>query len=287
VNSNHYDCLIIGAGMSGMAAGIRLAMYGKKVAILEKHRISGGLNSYYQRGKREFDVGLHALTNFVPRGARRKPLTKLLKQLRLPYEALKLNPQHYSQVVFPETTLRFTNQIDDLCGEISREFPHQIDGFMKLLSYIEEYDETALDNPYIPAKHVVREYITEPELLEMIFCPLLIYGSAWEDDMDFSQFVIMFKSIFLEGFGRPEGGVRTIINLLLEKLEEVGCEVRFKCGVDQILHSDGKVRGVLTDKGEELTCDRLLSSAGYPETLSLLQDNKTKKPPPCRQNELY
>ncbi|MHC4263676.1 MAG: FAD-binding protein, partial [Planctomycetota bacterium] len=32
-----YDTLVIGAGLSGMAAGIRLAMFGKLVAVLERH----------------------------------------------------------------------------------------------------------------------------------------------------------------------------------------------------------------------------------------------------------
>ena len=47
----NFDCIVIGAGMSGLAAGIRLAMFDKKVVILEKHSIPGGLNSYYQRKK--------------------------------------------------------------------------------------------------------------------------------------------------------------------------------------------------------------------------------------------
>ena len=42
-----YDTLIIGAGMSGLAAGIRLAYYEQKVAILERHYTIGGLNSFY------------------------------------------------------------------------------------------------------------------------------------------------------------------------------------------------------------------------------------------------
>ena len=32
-----YDTIIIGAGMSGLAAGIRLAYYEKRVCILERH----------------------------------------------------------------------------------------------------------------------------------------------------------------------------------------------------------------------------------------------------------
>jgi len=95
--SEKYDCIIIGAGMSGLAAGIRLAMYNQKVLIVEMHSISGGLNSYYNRGKRKFDVGLHALTNFVSPKERGKPFNKLMKQLRIPYEEFKLAEQK----VFP------------------------------------------------------------------------------------------------------------------------------------------------------------------------------------------
>ena len=47
MNSSHYDVLIIGAGMSGLAAGIRLAHYDKRVCIVEKHYMPGGLNSFY------------------------------------------------------------------------------------------------------------------------------------------------------------------------------------------------------------------------------------------------
>ena len=43
-----YDTLIIGAGMSGLAAGIRLAHFEQRVCILERHFTIGGLNSFYR-----------------------------------------------------------------------------------------------------------------------------------------------------------------------------------------------------------------------------------------------
>ena len=39
-------------------------MFGKRVTLLEKHYVVGGLNSFYARKGRKFDVGLHALTNY-------------------------------------------------------------------------------------------------------------------------------------------------------------------------------------------------------------------------------
>ncbi len=45
----------------------------------------------------------------------------------------------------------------------------------------------------------------------MLFCPLMWYGNAREHDMDFGQFCIMFRSIFMEGLARPLAGVRLIL----------------------------------------------------------------------------
>lgn len=268
------DCVIIGAGMSGLAAGIRLSMYDKKVVILEKHTITGGLNSYYARGKRKFDVGLHALTNYVSPGDRGKPLNKLLKQLRIPLGEFKLSPQNYSIIQFPDKELKFTNEIDFLIEDITRQFPSEIDGFMRLLEHIKSFDEVNLNNESVMAKLVVRNFIKDESLIEMIFCPLLIYGSAWENDMDFSQFVIMFKSIFLEGFSRPEGGVRTIIDLLLKKFEECGGELRFKSEVTRIITNNEKVEAVEVNGSEIIECDNILSSMGLPETFAVVDQEK-------------
>jgi phytoene dehydrogenase-like protein len=272
-NKNTYDCIIIGAGMSGLAAGIRLSMFQKKVLILEKHTIPGGLNSYYSRKNRKFDVGLHALTNFVTPADRGKPFNKLMKQLRIPYDDFKLTPQNYSLIKFPDYELRFNNDINYFIEEIRSYFPHEIDAFLKLLEHIKAFDEVNLDNRPLMAKDVVRTYIKDKALIEMIFCPLLIYGSAWENDMDFSQFVVMFKSIFLEGFSRPEGGVRTILDLLISKYQG---ELRYKSEVTKIITKDNKTIGVEINHSEIIYADKILSSMGLPETFEITEDNANK-----------
>lgn len=275
-----YDAIVIGAGMSGLAAGIRLAMFDKKVIVLEKHSIPGGLNSYYQRrnfdqgGIRQFDVGLHALTNFIKKGEKGKPFSKLLKQLRLSYDDFKLCPQTYSKISFPGVELKFSNEFELLQNEVHEKYPHEIDSFNKLVEKVRSFDELNLNQGYSSSRETLKHFIKDEMLTEMILCPLLIYGSAWEDDMDFAQFVIMFKSLYFEGFSRPEGGVRTIIGLLMRKLEEVGGEVRFKSAVSEIITKDGVAVGVKVN-GEELLAPVILSSIGYPETVKLADGFKT------------
>ncbi|RJP36217.1 MAG: FAD-binding protein, partial [Phycisphaerales bacterium] len=49
-----YDAIIIGAGMSGLAAGVRLTCFDKRVCIVERHEQFGGLNSFYRLDGRQF-----------------------------------------------------------------------------------------------------------------------------------------------------------------------------------------------------------------------------------------
>ncbi len=157
-----YDAVIIGAGMSGLAAGIRLAYYQKSVCILERHTTIGGLNSFYRLRGRNYDVGLHAFTNYVRPGTKTGPLSKVLKQLRLRWEDLDLSPQRSSTVVFPDCTLRFANDIDNLTQQINDRFPAESEGFRKLLARVDEHEVTGMAMSGLSARAVVGEYLRDP-----------------------------------------------------------------------------------------------------------------------------
>jgi phytoene dehydrogenase-like protein len=280
-----YDVLIIGAGMSGLAAGIRLAYYDKRVCIVERHHRVGGLNSFYSIGRRKFDVGLHAMTNYVPKSVKLAPLPKLLRQLKLKAEDFALCPQRMSVVKFPDKTLRFNNDFDFFVQEVVEDFPGQADSFQKLLKTISEYDELDLHAKPLSAREVVSSIISDPLLIDMIFCPLMFYGNAQENDMEFGQFVIMFKSIFKEGFARPQAGVRQILDVLVKKYNSCGGELRMKCGVKSLKCANSRVASILLENGEVLTAERILSSAGYVETMKLLTDHNSSNLN-CRAGQL-
>lgn len=267
-----YDVAIIGAGMSGIAAGIRLAHFGKKVCIFERHYAPGGLNSFYALDGRKYDVGLHAMTNFVKPGVKAAPLNRILRQLRIRREDLNLSEQKGSRIAFREKDLKFSNEFSLLESEVDREFPGQIDGFRKLVEDVESFDDSRIDYPFESARARVKARITDPLLEDMIFCPLMYYGSSTEDDMDFGQFVVMFKSIFLEGFARPFDGIRGIIRLLLKRYREVGGLRKMNTGIAKIEVTDDRVERLILDSGDEVQASIVLSSAGLPETNALCSE---------------
>lgn len=273
-SSTHYDVVILGAGMSGLAAGIRLAHFGRKVCIFERHNAVGGLNGFYSIAGRKFDVGLHAVTNFVRAGVKGTPLGKLLRQLRIDREQFALCEQRRSRIAFGprgEVSLGFTNDFMVLEAAIAERFPAQIDGFRRLVALVRAYDDVSLDAPPRSARAMLREHVTDPLLEDMLLCPLMYYGSSQSGDMEFGQFVIMFKAIFLEGFARPLEGVRVILRVLLEKYREAGGERRMKCGVSRILTRGDRVVSLRLDSGEEVTADHVISSIGLSETQALVE----------------
>jgi phytoene dehydrogenase-like protein len=87
--------------------------------------------------------------------------------------------------------------------------------------------------------------------------------------MDFNQFVIMFQSIFREGFGRPIDGVRRILKTLTRHFKQLGGELKLRHGVKEILIRQGRAVGVVLDDGREIEAENVLSSAGVVETLGL------------------
>ena len=160
-----WDVVVIGAGMSGLGAGLRLALAGKKVLILEQHNAIGGLNSFYLKDGIKYDVGLHALTNYVKAGTKGHPLTKLCRQLRIPYEALQLCEQKGSLIQFPELTLKFTNDFNVLLAEVEDKFPKEREGFQKLIKVINTTEETELSGPiFVSTREILRKFIQEPLL---------------------------------------------------------------------------------------------------------------------------
>ncbi len=285
---NHYDAIIIGAGMSGLAAGVRLAMFDKRVVILEQHGKLGGLNSYYKKHGLEMDVGLHAVTNYAPKGVRRRPLNRLLRQLRLSHDELDLAEQVASEIRFPQGIIRFANGFESFRDGVLATFPSQRDAFDRFAAWVAERSTAALQTEgrdFVSARGVMHEAGLDAALVEMLLCPVQYYGSAWEHDIDFDQFVIMWEALFVEGLARPREGVRRVIRRLEDAYKSHGGELELKARVARLLREENgqqlqtpRVHGVELAGGQRLYADTVISTAGLVETQRLLCDDDNEGP---------
>lgn len=263
-----YQLIIIGAGLSGLAAAIRSARFGHKTLIVEQHNLPGGLNSYYFRQGYLLETGLHAMTNFAPRSEKHAPLNRLFRQLKLSRKSFITHEQRNSEIIFPGVSLRFSNDFNLLCDEIAAAFPAAVDRFRTMAKEVEAYDPFA-DVAWQSARKFLHARLAEPLLEDMLLLPLMVYGNAEEHDMDLGQFAIMFRALFLEGFFRPHGTIRDLLDMLLDQYRKFGGELRFRAPVARILSTDDQVQGIRLQNGEELTAAAVLSTVGIPGTARL------------------
>ena len=160
-----------------------------------------------------------------------------------------------------------------------RDFPDQKDNLRSLVAQLADYDDLDDELFYRSTREFLAGTITDPLLREMILCPIMWYGNARERDMDFGQFCIMFRSIFLEGFARPLAGVRLILRNLVRRFRSLGGELRLRSGVERIQIEGGRAVGVVLDNGEQLEARNVLSSAGIVETMRLSGESPETTPP--------
>ena len=262
--------LIIGSGLSGLAAAIRYARFSPEVLLLEKHSRAGGLNSFFYRNGTLIETGLHAITNYAAPKNKKAPLNQLLRQLKLHRQDIPLHEQIQSEIHFTKRkSIFFSNDFELLYSQIIEKFPHSADAFGRLLSAINAYDPFAV-RPFISARHFLSQFLNDTLLIDMLLCPLMYYGSCTENDLDLGQFVIMFRAIFQEGMFRPQGTIKDLLDLLLQHYADLGGEIRLGSHVVRILHNNNKVLAVELESGEIIHCDRVLSTIGYRETMKLL-----------------
>ncbi len=267
---------IIGGGLSGLAAAIRFARFEPGVVILEQHNRIGGLNSYYYRNKTLLETGLHAVTNYADPSVKTAPLNRLLRQLKLKRHLFETYEQTGSEICFiGRESLKFSNDFNILRDEIAKKFPHNIQGFDKLVQTVQSHDAYR-EQPFKSTRTILSDLLGNDLLIDMILCPLMFYGSSIENDMDFSQFVTMFRAVFLEGFFRPAGTIKDLLELLQNHLQQFGGQIRLDAQVKKIHHQNGTVSGVELNSGEIIWCDHLLSTIGLDETFQLLDGQQNQ-----------
>ncbi len=283
-----YDAAIIGAGPSGLTAAARLAHFGVKVCLIEAHTRLGGLNSWHHVKGIEISSGLHAFTNYTA-GGRGGALGKLLRQLRIRFDDLELHPQKGSSIRFPSATLKFTNDPEFFRQQVAEAFPHDIAGFDRLRLAVNTTDEGQFTEKQSSARAILEEYIHNPLLVDMLFCPVMFYGNPGgvgdgrdkartKPDMDWLLFCVVWKCIFETGLACPAGGMRGIWEQLAKRFTDNGGELITGTGVTSITTTGDqkKVQALVLADGREIEACTVFSSAGMQETARLLGDEEIR-----------
>jgi phytoene desaturase len=274
--------IVIGAGVGGIAAALRLAKAGCRVTVIEQNeRIGGTLNVWEPDvpgiGPFQFDTGPHVLT--MPR-AIRELFDDLGARMEDYLDLVRMAP--ICRYHFPDSP-SFDAPADpvEAAQRISERFPGDEDGFQELLAYSRRvYDTTvkpflhqdfALAVRGIPTPrqwgqlfrliglapwHTLHDlsvqYLSHPELRQIFDLYAFYNGSSPYKAS--SLFAMMAWMQWGEGAYYLRGGLGTYADALWDLADDSGVVVRTEERVREILvdnnRYDGEpVVGVATEQG--------------------------------------
>jgi len=260
-----WDVIVIGAGFSGLAAGIRCAQFFRRVLILEAHHVPGGLNSYYYRagGRHLFSSGLHTVTNFRA-GNRRWGSGLVFRNLGLKPEDFALQPPRFpSRIVIREDELAFGNDPQILEQSVADRFPGCVAGYRASVEAIEA--ESVRPTPTARDGLDLLGAIPSRRLRDLLALPVLCYGGYTEGTIDSRTFAVLFRSVLLEGCGCPRD-IRVILDRLVAHFLALGGTLACGAAVSGIRSEGEMATGVVLTDGAELRAAHIISSVGLWET---------------------
>jgi phytoene desaturase len=289
--------IIIGAGLGGLAAAIRLATQGARVTVLEKNCSLGGKVNIHRAAGYSFDTGAslltmrHVLAELFSSAHRSLddylelvPLEPLCRYhwpdgttLDASTDAFKTE-REIARIASPEDVAGFRAFLLDAQRKYevaSRTFlAHSLNDFPKLLRPRYARDLAAISSLRTLDSHV-RRYFRSP-YLRQLFNRFATYNGSSPYRAPATFALIPYVEFGL-GAWHVRGGMYELPKALVRLAEELGVVVRVEAEVEKILIEEKRARGVRLTSGETLTSDAVLSNADAVDTYRRLIDRQARR----------
>src|SRR6056300_300675 len=278
--SNHHAAraVVIGAGLGGLSAAMRLGAKGYHVTVVDKlDRLGGRGSSITQLGHR-FDLGPTILT--VPQ-VFETLWNDCGRDFHSDVETIALDI--FYEIRWPDgTSFKIYKDHDKMLAEVARLFPADLEGYKQFLRDAEKRYHFGFEGlgrrPMNKLGDLIKELpgfiryradrsvyahaaarVKNPKLrMALSFHPLFIGG----DPVNVTSMYILVS--YLEkafGVHYAMGGVQAIADAMGQVIEDQGGCIRLGAEIEEILCKQKVVRAVRTKSGDVITADIVVSNA--------------------------
>ena len=288
--------VIVGAGLGGLSAALRLAGAGRKVTVVERESVPGGRNGLLNKDGYSFDTGPTVLT--MP-DLIQDALSCVGEDIKDWLELIPLDPL-YRAFYHDGSTLDVHADTTAMQAEIEKTigrdealgYGKYVDFVTKLYKYeMNDFIDRNIDSPLnlvTPnlAKLValggfrrlapkVNEFLKDPRTQKVYSFQAMYAGVSPQQALAIYAVIAYMDSV--NGVFFPKGGMHAVPRALAGAATKHGVEFKYNTTVTSIEHSGGRARAVLTDTGERIECDVVVLNPDLPIAWKELLGSEPRK----------
>lgn len=280
---------VIGAGVGGLAAGIRLLQQEKEVTLLEKEPRTGGYAIAYRRGGYLFDLALHV----VPSGGVGQEFQVLLNTLDVAEKVEFIKLKNGFEVFLGDFQFLMPNNLDELIQSLSQSFPRHAKGLRAFQRDLEKYVSvyapvfsygtrksrslppflfklpSFLKHSKISTKQYFSHFFEDERLHAILFQPAAFMGIPMTR-FSTINFMMMFYLLMQDGMYTVKGGGQKITDVLTEEFLRLGGQIKLNCEVTKLYHHKKEITGIETSPANRLDCDAVIAGNNLPDLVNKL-----------------
>ena len=285
--------VIVGAGLGGLSAALRLAGAGREVTIVEREAVPGGRNGLLVDQGYRFDTGPTVLT--MP-SLIEDALNCVGEKLSDWLELLPLRPLYRafyhdgSQLdVFPDTA--------EMEAEIARVIsPNEALGYRKYVDFVtklykyemNDFIDRNIDSPlqlltpnlarliaiggFRRLAPKVGQYLKDPRTQKVYSFQAMYAGVSPQQALAIYAVIAYMDSV--NGVFFPKGGMHALPRALAGAAEKHGVKIRYSTTVTSVATKNGRATGVITNTGEHIAADVVVLNPDLPIAYKELLDKE-------------
>ncbi len=282
-----HKAIVIGSGLGGLAAAIRLQSSGYQTTVLEKRDLPGGRAYVYKDNGFTFDAGPTVIT--APHCL--EELFELSGRKLSDYVEMMPVEPYYRLMWEDGYVFDYGSSVQETLDQIKEKSPQDVQGYQDFLNYSRE----VFNEGYTKLVHVpflnwwsmirvspqlmrlsahrsvysqVSKFIKDPHLRQAFsFHSLLVGGNPFDTTSIYTLIHFLERKW---GVYFPKGGTGALVNALVKLFEELGGKIHFNAEVDMIEESGSHVKSVLLKNGERILTDIVVSNADVMHTYDKL-----------------
>jgi len=259
--------VVVGAGLAGLSAALRLAGAGRKVTVLERESVPGGRNGLLNKdGYDAFNCVGEDMKDWLEL----TPLTPL-------YRAFYADG---SQLDVHANTGEMEAEIaKHISSEEAAGYRRYVDFVTKLYKYeMNDFIDRNIDSPmnlltpnlarlialggFRRLSPKVNQFMKDPRLQKVYSFQAMYAGVSPQQALAIYAVIAYMDSV--NGVFFPKGGMHAVPRALAAAAEKHGVVFKYNTTVTNVEVSNGRAKAVITESGERYECDAVILNPDLP-----------------------